>query len=241
MERNYMKKLNEYLTSLRIQRGISQVEIANAFHQRGYDNVTNQMVYSWESGRIRVPAELFLVLCDILKISDIRAAFDRNEIPSLLSGLDDMGIRLICEYADLVRASGLYRKENTEEMWPPVPARTIRLFHLPVSAGTGEYLDSDAYDEIEVGSEVPKNADFGVTISGDSMEPQFIDGQTVWVHAQKSLQDGEIGIFYHNGEGFIKKLGHKDGHTYLLSLNPDYGPREIMDDDEFLVFGKVVG
>ncbi len=118
----------------------------------------------------------------------------------------------------------------------------LQLFHLPVSAGNGVYLDSDAYDEIEVGNEVPENADFGVTISGDSMEPQFVNGQTVWVHAQNELDDGEIGIFYHNGEGFIKKLEHHNGKTFLFSLNHrKYQSREIKKDDVFLVYGKVVG
>ena len=54
------------------------------------------------------------------------------------------------------------------------------------------------------------------------------------------MNDGEIGIFYHNGEGFIKKLGHDDEHTLLISLNRKYAPRIIRESDEFLIFGKVV-
>ncbi len=235
-----MKNLNEYLTALRTKQNMSQVDVANEFKKRGYPRITNQIVYSWESGRVRIPSDLLFVLCDILNISDIRAAFDRHEVPSLLSCLDDTGCRMVSDYADLLRASGLYEK-NPPVSPTPYPPRSIRLFHLPVSAGDGQFLDSDAYDEIEVGDEVPKNATFGVTISGDSMEPQYIDGQTVWVCAQKTLNDGEIGIFYHNGEGFIKKLGHDDTHTLLISLNKKYKPRIIQEGDEFMVFGKVVG
>lgn len=66
----------------------------------------------------------------------------------------------------------------------------MKRYLLPVSAGTGQFLDDDAYDEIEVGSEVPETADFGVTISGDSMHPRFINGQTVWVHEQEELSEG---------------------------------------------------
>lgn len=235
-----MKNLNEYLQTLRTERKMSQVEVAKGFQKKGY-SVTNQMIYNWESGRIKISGEMLLVLCDILNISDIREAFDRNEIPSLLSNLNNDGIKLVSDYANLLRASGMYRKETAEVISFPA-ARTMKLFHLPVSAGNGTYLDSEAYDEIEVGTEVPNSADFGVTISGDSMEPQFVNGQTVWVHAQKELDDGEIGIFFHNGEGFIKKLGHKDGKILLISLNHrKYEPREIKEDDVFFVFGKVVG
>ena len=235
-----MNHLNEYLQTLRTDRKMSQVEVSEEFQKRGY-SVTNQMIYNWESGRIKISGEMLLVLCDILNISDIREAFDRNEIPSLLSNLNNDGIKLVSDYANLLRASGMYRKQEADIITFPT-VRTMKLFHLPVSAGNGTYLDSEAYDEIEVGTEVPNSADFGVTISGDSMEPQFVNGQTVWVHAQKELDDGEIGIFFHNGEGFIKKLGHKDGKILLISLNHrKYEPREIKEDDVFFVFGKVVG
>lgn len=236
-----MNQLNEYLQALRNERHLSQVDVANGFKERGY-NVTNQMIYNWESGRIRISGEMLLVLCDILKIHDIRAAFDRNEVPSLLSELNDTGIKMVSDYASLLRASGQYQKKPAVRICYKAQSRIMKLFHLPVSAGNGEYLDSEAYDEIEVGNEVPDNADFGVTISGDSMEPQFVNGQTVWVHAQDSIEPGEIGIFFHNGEGFIKKLGNDGAHTLLISLNhKKYPPRVIREDDEFLVFGKVVG
>ena len=236
-----MNKISESLIKLRTERNLSQVEIAEAFRKRGYKKVTNQIVYSWESGRVRIPSDLLLVLCDILQISDIREAFGMKKTPSLFSGLNKEGIRLVYDYADLVRASGMYSENELKEK-ASLKTRLIKLFHLPVSAGTGVFLDSDAYDEIEVGSEVPENADFGVTISGDSMEPQFVNGQTVWVHAQSILNDGEIGIFYHNGESFIKKLGHHGNDTVLISLNSvKYPPRRICEGDEFIVFGKVVG
>ena len=235
-----MKNLGEYIQKLRTDCHMSQVEAACAFRDRGY-NVTNQMIYNWESGRIRISGELLLILCDILEISDIRAAFDRNTVPSLLYDLNEAGQKMVSDYADILRASGLYKKEPAEILSFPAK-RTMKLFHLPVSAGNGVYLDSDAYDEIDVGSEVPETADFGVTISGDSMEPQYINGQTVWVRAQKELEDGEIGIFFHNGEGFIKKLEHQNGKTLLISLNhKKYQLREIKENDEFFVFGKVVG
>ena len=52
---------------------------------------------------------------------------------------------------------------------------------MPVSAGTGKFLDNDSYEEVEVGSEVPETADFGVRISGDSMMPRYLDKQIVWI------------------------------------------------------------
>lgn len=64
---------------------------------------------------------------------------------------------------------------------------------MPVSAGTGQFLDNDSYEEVEVGPEVPETADFGVRISGDSMMPRYLDKQIVWIQKTDELNDGEIG------------------------------------------------
>lgn len=52
-----MNHLNEHLQTLRTDRKMSQVEVAEEFQKRGY-SVTNQMIYNWESGRIKISGEL---------------------------------------------------------------------------------------------------------------------------------------------------------------------------------------
>ena len=47
--------------------------------------------------------------------------------------------------------------------------RKIHLYDIPVSAGTGNFLDEADFETIEVGQEVPESADFGVRITGDSL------------------------------------------------------------------------
>lgn len=82
---------------------------------------------------------------------------------------------------------------------------------------------------------------FGIRISGDSMEPQFINGQIVWVHQQESLSTGEIGIFYLNGNAYCKKLIDDADGLFLVSLNTKYEPIPVTETASFKVFGKVVG
>ena len=121
------------------------------------------------------------------------------------------------------------------------PGRILPLYRLAVSAGTGEFLDGDDYDTVEVGEEVSPLADFGVRIAGDSMEPRFVNGQIVWVHRQDTLRPGEIGVFLYNGSGYCKRLERRNGATELVSLNPLYAPIRVREEDEFRLFGKVVG
>ena len=106
-----------------------------------------------------------------------------------------------------------------------LPRRTLSLYDLPVSAGTGQFLDSDCFSEMEVGDEVSPDADFDVRVSGDSMEPLYLNGQIIWVHQQETLEDGEIGIFFLDGEAYVKK----------------YAPIKVSSGSVFSTFGKVVG
>ena len=55
---------------------------------------------------------------------------------------------------------------------------------------------------------VPENAHYCLRVNGDSMEPAYRDGDIVFVERlDGSVSEGEIGIFFLNGEGFIKRLG----------------------------------
>ena len=119
--------------------------------------------------------------------------------------------------------------------------RCLNVYDLPVSAGTGSFLDGDQYEPMTVGSEVPETANFGVRVSGDSMLPRFLNTQIVWVEKTPDLNHGEYGIFYLNGNAFIKKLQNNKEGLALISLNQKYAPIVIHEDDDFRIFGRVVG
>lgn len=136
---------------------------------------------------------------------------------------------------DVVAAFGREAEERRS------PGRVLPLYRLAVSAGTGEFLDGEDYDTVEVGEEVSPLADFGVRIAGDSMEPRFVHGQIVWVRRQETLRSGEIGIFLYNGSGYCKRLERTDHSTELVSLNPHYPPIRVRPEDELRLLGRVVG
>lgn len=118
-----------------------------------------------------------------------------------------------------------------------VGKRLLRLYDISVSAGRGNYLDSSDYELIEVDDLVPDSADYAVRVKGDSMMPRFVDRQIIFIHEQPTLDEGEIGIFCLNNEAYLKKLGR----GCLISLNSKYAPIPIRENDEFKVFGKVIG
>ena len=120
--------------------------------------------------------------------------------------------------------------------------RSLRVFDMPSSAGTGLYLDSDDYTTMDFDSDIiPHGADFGVRIRGDSMIPFVNDDDIVFVKSQPELEDGEIGIVVLNNSALCKKYYVRDVKVLLVSLNPKYEPIELKEYDELHYVGKVVG
>ena len=118
--------------------------------------------------------------------------------------------------------------------------RKIKWSLLTSSAGTGEFLDDENFEIIEVGEEVPEEADFGLALNGDTMEPRYHDKQAVWVQQTSSLSSGEIGIFYLDGMTYCKQLKDDKEGVYLISLNSKYEPIKVTNDSSFKIFGRVL-
>ena len=225
-----MQPVNVTLRALREGTGLSQIAVAQ-WLSKNYRPTKAKAVSAWECGDSKPNAEQLLYLCDLYEVDNVRLTFFGKK-----TGLNDLGVRKLQEYAELLIESSRYSYVQA-----PEPLRILRLYDLPVSAGIGEYLDSDDYEEIEVDATVPLSADYGVRVSGDSMYPRFTDKQVVWIHEQLAVDNGEIGIFYYQGDSYIKVLGRDKEGLRLLSINPDYEPIEIIDTDSFRVFGKVIG
>ena len=82
-----------------------------------------------------------------------------------------------------------------------------------------------------------RNADEIITVSGDSMEPQFHDGDKVLVKYCTELRNGDIGIYFVHGVGGVIK---QKAYDRLHSLNPDYDDIFPYEEGAKLV-GRVVG
>ena len=234
------ENFGEIITRRRKELDMNQADIARAMSAQGFP-VTNQAVSKWENELTTPSAKQFLALCEILKISDIQGEFSEGK-QGLLRGIDSAGRRKIEEYIQLIRESGRYSVKKPIPFTPAAQkVRTLPLYSIPVSAGTGQFLDSDDYELTEVGSEVPESANFGVRVSGNSMEPRFHDGQNVWIHQQRSVMTGEIGIFLYDGNAYLKQLLAREDGMVLHSLNPEYSDIYISTELPLRVLGKVVG
>ena len=230
-----MKNLGEIISTYRKKNHLSQMVLSSILIKNGFQ-IGNKAISNWEKCKAEPSASVLLFLCKLLGITDICGEYYGIKPDNPFSQLNTEGKDKALDYIQLLVASGKYQTATI------IPfRRTIRLFDIPASAGVGNFLDGDNFSEIEVGEEVPDTADFGIRISGDSMEPRFVNGQIVWVQKQDVLTNGDIGIFFLDGNAYCKKLQDDEKGLFLISLNSTYEPIAVTDSQTFKIFGKVVG
>ena len=230
------KKIGVTLATYRKKKKLSQIELADKLTHYGI-NVSNAAISAWEKDISQPNTQQFLALCKILGITDIYNEFIGFNPNDPLAKLNEEGKEKALEYIGLLLLSEQFQKKEATI----IPfRRKIKWALLASSAGTGEFLDDENFETIEVGEEVPEDADFGLALNGDSMEPRYHDKQAVWVQQTNSLSNGEIGIFYLDGMTYCKQLKDDKDGVYLVSLNSKYEPIKVTDDSSFKIFGRVL-
>lgn len=196
---------------------------------------------NWANGKTPVPEML-------IKLSN----YTHASIDYLLTGKDST---IPTEYQSLINSYQELSKDNQQllkdiissmidiqtanEKRSEIEYTTIRHSLHKVSAGLGEALDDeDNWEDIEVVS-TPESemADFAITVVGESMSPDFHDGDIVLVKEQPEIEIGQIGIFICNNEGFIKEAGR----DRLISHNPKFDDIYPSENSEIICEGLVLG
>ena len=115
----------------------------------------------------------------------------------------------------------------------------VNICNLLVSAGTGVYLDDNHHTEpLKIKhTAIAERANYAVRVSGDSMIPEYYDGDIVLVETCPSVNIGEIGIFVVDGEGYIKQFGGDK----LISLNSKYPDISLRTCESASCRGRVLG
>ena len=147
----------------------------------------------------------------------------------IFSWLEDI-INRISDEVDEPEIEGDFSVENT---------KVIKLFDIAVCAGDGFIID-DATEYQEITTELDK-ADFAVKISGDSMQPNYNDGDVLIVRKVNMLNQNDIGIFTVDGNTMCKQYTIADSKTILHPLNSKYDDIEINENMCFRIQGKVIG
>ena len=232
---------HDALKAARTAAGLTQYQMAQ---QLGLDKTTYN---GYESGRrqpdlqkLRRMVQLLQVSADQLLETGAPGAVSPQELALLRKyRLLDLHGRELAELILNKEYERMTRQELTLERNRSGHISYINCYDLAVSAGTGEpWVDAAYKTRLEIPGElVPERAHFCVRVNRRSMEPAYRDGDIVFVERTEAVHEGETGIFFLNGDGYIKRLGHGE----LLSLNPEYGPIPLAEFDDFRCQGRVLG
>lgn len=224
------EEIGKIIKESRISAGLTQFQVAEALGR------TQNVVSAWEAGRSQPDANTLFALFRVLGRS-VDEAFgfsvesfnvtvrERAHIEKYRTldvyGQDTVSAVLDLEYK---RCTEQAHADSLEEQRGAI--YTLPGFYQRMSAGTGQPAGDDAWEDIFLTKRPPRGTSYVATISGDSMEPTYRDGDRLFIRATVDIQPGQVGVFYMDGKQWVKELG--DG--VLISHNPAYAPIPLRDD-----------
>lgn len=113
-----------------------------------------------------------------------------------------------------------------------------------VAAGLGAWADNTIEDYIIEASPRNDNKYIYLKVVGDSMYPEFHEGDFVLVECVPVVESGSFAVvIVDNENGVVKKVVYGNDCVELISVNPMYPPRIFKGEDmqRIRIFGKVVG
>lgn len=244
-DKGFSKKLKD----LRLKAGYSQKEVYEHF------GIPQSTFSSWEVGKSEPPGDMLIKLCKFYNcdmIKDLSTDESDNvtytewkmiEKYRFISTHSPDGAVVVDTVLDREYAIAEKLREQKEQLEKArkmdmevseeiVPLRLWAYYGKIACAGTGFIFDDIPTDTIEAPD---ANADFIIGVNGDSMEPDYSDGEKLYIKKVERINPGEVGIFTINNECFLKEYG-EDG---LVSKNKKYD--DIPGNEDVRLIGRVVG
>ena len=234
------KKLNSFGAAIKKYRtaaGYSQQELADTM------NITRHAVYCWENNSARPDIEtireltrlLDIPLYELFDLSSDNTDADENRVLGYFRQLNDTGRKITMSFLkNLVRYEG--RPKETKI----IKADFGRMSYESTAAAAGpgcEYSDAPREYRFVRKNDLNRHADTIIRVSGCSMEPQYHDGDLVYVKSSDSADDGDIVICTSADGAVIKQK--RGNRLFSLNKNLPYGKKS--EDDTGRIQGIVLG
>lgn len=113
-----------------------------------------------------------------------------------------------------------------------------------VAAGLGAWADNTVIDYIVEGNMKSSGEHIYLRVTGDSMYPEFHEGDYVLVECTPAVESGAFAVvIVDNENGVVKKVNYGEDYIELVSVNPMYPPRrfEGREIERIRIFGRVAG
>lgn len=232
-------KIKEY----RLQRGLTQKELATlvdmgdttiANYEKGFRTPKKNTLF-------KISSALSVTIDDLFP--PIRKADTPTASPDLLTQqITDKVVQLTPDNKKIVlrtseellerqKANGeIYTEQNEEETKINEVSEVISLYQVEVVSETAAacgfnygfgYDDTDR-ETIEVDEQPPRH-DIATKVSGDSMQPDYQDGDILYlVDKGLTTYNGDLAVIAYGDRSYFKKIYTENGRLRLVSLNDKY-------------------
>ncbi|MCJ8343226.1 MAG: LexA family transcriptional regulator [Cetobacterium sp.] len=181
-------------------------------------------------------------------LSKIEAGTRKPSLKTVFSIAKALGISKfeILKILDLIEEDDFnmeissFLKEKLEDHLETISQATSSTIpvYASASAGCGRIVDAEPIAFVNVPF---KEYDcIGVKVHGNSMTPTITNEAIAILRRNSEVHSGEVGVFFVNGESYIKRFVEKDGIILLYSDNTCYEPIIITKKDDFECCGKVI-
>ena len=238
VERPALPVLCERIRFYRERAGMEQKTLAKLI------GVTGNAVSNWENGRGRPDINLLPDICRALNVT-MYDLFDMED-PSIRYSAGDQ--IFLDQYKQLSPGHRMAVDQMVDtllkvQIAESVPLiRRLTFYQKSLAAGLGDptEIDDEGQPIFLYASREVDRADCIFTVNGDSMEPEYHNGDMVLVSRipdAPDLQPGEVGAFIVGNETYIK-VYREEG---LESLNPKYPIMHFHDAESVYLIGRVTG
>lgn len=196
----------------------------------------------WKSGKSKSYRKYLIEISEFFGVSIDYLVYGKESESIFSNSSEEQHIkkyRILDEHGKEIVDAVLDIESKRCEMAKSKPTLIFRrLSENRVSAGAGFDLNApDQWKSITVvDTPEARLADFAVEIEGESMEPDYHNGDIVYISLASEVPIGQVGLFLQNGKGYIKEAG--DG--CIISRNPDYDDIFPKDGD-IECKGRVIG
>ena len=200
---------------------------------------TKSTISRWESGERNPKMFEMVELENALGISAETLMYGTSEIKTTtLSEINRVSSKLsehrqekVLDFAQAELTD--QNKENTIKLFPYNVQEKL-------SAGTGyDYDGNGSYDVAYSDKEI--DYDFASWVFGDSMLPDYPNGDVALIKVCPFDYDGDVYAVDWDGQSYIKKVYKEEDGLRLVSTNEKYADKFAAFSEEPRIIGKVVG
>ncbi len=222
----------------REKKNIEQKELAAMIGVHG------NAVCNWENGRTRPDISLLPKICEALCIT----FYDLYDLPLPIEAYSDEERGIVRKYRELSPGHRYavdcmidnLRTAEESEICENIIEKTEYTKQLAAGFDPGEEIHDKGETILLYRNETTEMKGCVFTVNGDSMEPEYRNGDKVIVQMFPDcpeLEPGDVGAFIVGNETYIK-IYRRDG---LHSLNKKYKTMKFTDDVKVYIIGKVIG